>query len=40
MNIADRNEQEISLAARERIDEFSRELALAQIIWNYCANRE
>lgn len=29
MNFADRNEQEISQATRERIDEFSRELALA-----------
>ena len=29
MNIADRNEGEISPATRERIDEFSRELALA-----------
>lgn len=29
MNTVDRNEQEISQATRDRIDEFSRELALA-----------
>ena len=29
MNFADRNQPEISQATRERIDEFSRELALA-----------
>lgn len=29
MNIADRNNAEISATTRERIDEFSRELALA-----------
>jgi len=28
VNVTDRNDQEISAASRERIDEFSRELAL------------
>jgi len=40
VNIADRKEHEIFPAARERIDEFSRELALALFVWIYSTIRE